>query len=364
MRDMGFRKGGGMIKKRGKGYGVSIYDPALKRKRWVGTFKMLGEARDAERTASRRRGVGRVTCGEFSSLWLAEYPRAAGATRRTYRYGVAAFADEFERARLADFDRLTARSWALRVPQSNVRIVRAMFNDAIDDGLYTGPNPFSNLRLEQSRGRKDLIALTEVELNGLGDKALDVLGEFGPPFRAMIVFSAYVGLRPGELCALERSDIGRDEVTIRQNLDGTGTIKAPKNGRERIVVLPPPARHALVDVPARLDVPWQFVTPRGRRFSKSSLYYYWNPVRAAFGRPGMDFYELRHFCATHLLELGVSHADVAIQLGHTDGGALVMSTYGHPSEDGARERLKRAYERTVTPLRVAEDGSQKGRRAV
>jgi integrase len=41
----------------------------------------------------------------------------------------------------------------------------------------------------------------------------------------------------------------------------------------------------------------------------------------------MHFYELRHFCATHLLELGVSHADVAVQLGHTDGGALVMSTY-------------------------------------
>jgi integrase len=111
-------------------------------------------------------------------------------------------------------------------------------------------------------------------------------------------------------------------------------------------------------------VPWLVVTKRGRRFSKSSLHYYWNPVRAAFGRPGMDFYELRHFCATHLLELGVSHADVAIQLGHTDGGALVMSTYGHPSEDLARERLKRAYMQTVTPLRAAEGGSQKGRKVV
>ena len=180
----------------------------------------------------------------------------------------------------------------------------------------------------------------------------------------MVIFAAYVGLRPGELFALERGDVGRYEVTIRQNLDGTGTIKAPKNGRERIVVLPPPAREALADAPVRLDVPWQFVTPHGRRFTKSSLYYYWNPVRAAFGRPGMDFYELRHFCATHLLELGVSHADVAIQLGHTDGGALVMSTYGHPSEDLARERLKRAYEANVTRLQLAADGSQKGRKAV
>jgi integrase len=353
-----------VIVKRGKGYGVSVYDSALKRKRWVGTFKTLGEAREAERTASRRRGVGRLTCGEFTELWLTDYARAAGATRRTYRYGVAAFSKEFEHVRLSEFDRLTARSWALRVPQSNVRIVRAMFTDAINDQLHPGPNPFANLRLEQSRGRKDLIALTEDELTELCQKALDVLGEFGPAFRAMVIFSAYVGLRPGELFALERSDVGRDEVTIRRNLDGTGIIKAPKNGRERVVVLPPPARAALADVPVRLDVPWQFVTPRGRRFTKSSLYYYWNPVRAAFGRPGMDFYELRHFCATHLLELGVSHADVAIQLGHTDGGALVMSTYGHPSEDLARERVKRAYEANVMRLRVAQARSQKGRKAV
>jgi integrase len=74
----------------------------------------------------------------------------------------------------------------------------------------------------------------------------------------------------------------------------------------------------------------------------------------------MDFYELRHFCATHLLELGLSLADVAIQLGHTDGGALVMSTYGHPSEDAARERLKRAFGTNVAPIRAAESGSQVG----
>ena len=76
--------------------------------------------------------------------------------------------------------------------------------------------------------------------------------------------------------------------------------------------------------------------------------------------PGTSGCQLRHFCATHLLELGVSHADVAVQLGHTDGGALVMSTYGHPSENGARERLKRAYAATVVPLqpRLCAAGEQ------
>ena len=89
-----------------------------------------------------------------------------------------------------------------------------------------------------------------------------------------------------------------------------------------------------------------------RRAAQPVLNLYWNPVRAAFGRPTTHFYELRHFCATHLLGLDVSHADVAVQLGHTDGGKLVMSTYGHPSDVAAREGCS---ERTpsVTPLPVA-----------
>jgi integrase len=340
-----------MIVKRGKRYVVAVYEPALKRKRWIGTFDTLREARDAARDASRRRLTSsRMTCGEFVERWLVDYARPAAATRRNYRYGLRGFVEDFGHVRLADLDRPTARAWALKHPQSNVRAARTMLNDAIDDGLHPGPNPFANLRLEQPRGRKDLVALTEQELHELADCALKVLDEYGPTFRAMILFAGYVGLRPGELFALERADVGRDEVAIRRNLDGTGQLKLPKNNRERVVTLPPPAREALQDVPPRLDVPWLFVTKYGRQFKKSSLLYYWNPVRAVFGRPGMDFYELRHFCATHLLELGVAHADVAVQLGHTDGGALVMSTYGHPSEDAARERLKRAYSANVTQL--------------
>jgi hypothetical protein len=45
-----------MIVRRGSTYGVSVYDAALKRKRWVGTFETLRDAREAERNASRRRG--------------------------------------------------------------------------------------------------------------------------------------------------------------------------------------------------------------------------------------------------------------------------------------------------------------------
>jgi integrase len=347
--------------KRGGKFAVSVYDPSLKRKRWVGTFDKERDAKAAERDASRRRLTGgRMTVEEFAELWLTDYARTANATRLNYLYALKRFRADFGRVRLADLDRLTARSWALKQPQSNVRAVRAMFNDAINDGLHAGPNRFANLRLEQPRGRKDLIVLKESELHELANTALRVHGDYGTTFRAMILFAGYVGLRPGELFALERTDVRGDEVVIRQSLDGTGKLKLPKNNKERVVILPPPARLALSDVVPRLDVPWLFVSKRGKQLRETSLTYRWHPVRAAFGRPTMDFYELRHFCATHLLELGLSPADVAVQLGHTDGGALVMSTYGHPSEDAARERLKRAFASNVAPLRSVEFGSQVG----
>ena len=51
-----------MIRPRSGSYAVSVYDPALKRKRWVGTFKMMREAKAAERVAAARRSVsGRTT---------------------------------------------------------------------------------------------------------------------------------------------------------------------------------------------------------------------------------------------------------------------------------------------------------------
>jgi integrase len=96
-------------------------------------------------------------------------------------------------------------------------------------------------------------------------------------------------------------DFARQEVRIGQSLGSTGDVTLPKNGRPRKVTLPPLARDALMEMPRRADSQYVFTTRTGKRFSKTSHYYYWHAVRSACGRPGMDFYELRHFCATELL---------------------------------------------------------------
>jgi Phage integrase family len=97
----------------------------------------------------------------------------------------------------------------------------------------------------------------------------------------------------------------------------------------------------LEDIPRRPD-PYVFHSARGNPLVQGSLHYPWRTVRAAAGSAAR-WHNLRHFCATQLLEMGLSHFDVSIQLGHTDGGALVMERYGHPSEDAARDRLLGAF---------------------
>ncbi len=336
------------VMKRGAKYGVKIYVPGGGQK-WVGTFETKREARAAEREAEDevqdRRGARDESCDGFAKRWVQDYCGGLeGSTRKTYEYAVRLFARDFAGLPLCGVDRPMARRWAIRQSENTRAVIRNMFNHAWRDGLVAD-NSFSALGFKQSRGRKDIVALTEEQVSALADVAVEVHGEdYGPTVRAMILFAAYTGMRPGEIFALQWGDIGASEVHVRQNRSTTGQLKRPKNGKSRRVVLPPPARQALRDVIRHVDVPWVFTTKTAKQFSGPSLHYTWNPVRMAAGRRAMDFYELRHFCATYLLERGLPPSDVAIQLGHTDNGALVMSTYGHPSEEAARGRILRLFQ--------------------
>ncbi len=334
-----------MPRKRGKRWTASGYDPALGRKRHLGTFDTHREARDAEDDWRRRaKSSSREACDKFAERWTSDYPRSRASTNRHNAERVKAFGRDFAGIRLGDIDKPTARKWAIK-HQGNVPAVRAMFGDAERDGLVV-INPFANLRLPGSKGRKNIVALTEPELTALAALCCDPrmeLEDYGPIMEAMTLFAGYVGLRPGELYALRAEKVHK----------GICRIDTPtKTDRPRTVVVPRPAQDAIHGLPLTSSG-LLFETPRGKPWTTGSHSYYWRRLRLIADRPGLAFYELRHCAATLLLERGVSPWDVAIQLGHTDGGQLVMSLYGHPSEDAARARVAAAYEADVMPLRAA-----------
>lgn len=326
--------------RRGDRWAVKVWQPAKQRYLWVGTYATQEEALAAERESVLVPKRLMPTIGEWGQIWLSDYARDAPATRLVYRQAVARITKDLGARRLDAVSRVEARQWANRWPRNISAVARTMWEDA-KDGEVVRLNPWANMKLRQSRGRKDIIALTEpqlAELAALADQAM----------RAVILTLGYVGLRPGELCGLEWDDLdlaGR-EMFVRRSLDATGELKLPKNGQTRTVTVPPPAAEAIRALPRSLTDGYVFHTVTGRRLSKGSLFYMWRPVRLqweALGNPGLDMYSLRHAAATILLERGLSAADVAVQLGHVDGGILVMERYGHPDRGLALDRIKMAF---------------------
>jgi integrase len=328
-------------------YGVKVWDRGSKRYRWIGSFETEAEAVRAERDASLEPGGDMPTVEQWGRVWLSDYAREAPATQRSYRYAVEQIKAKLGARRLSDVSRPEARRIANGWPRTTARVARTMWADAVRDGVCE-VNPWTNLRLETPKGRKDIDALTEQEIADLADLAGELSGDYAIEARAIILTLAYTGMRPGELCAMHRCDVDLEglEIVVQRSLDGTGREKAPKNGLARRIILPSIAAEAIALVPETIGSPYLFHTVRGRRLTKGTLAYFWRNVRAgwvALGLRPIDLYELRHACATMLVERGLNVGDVAFQLGHQDGGRLVMTLYGHPGEDAIRDRLKMAH---------------------
>lgn len=343
------------VVRRGEKYGVKVWDKGHGKYVWLGTFDSEQEARKAEADASFQAGKGTPMVEQWGRMWLSDYAREAPATRLVYRQAVKKITSAIGNERMGDVGRAKARKLALGWPRNVSAVAGTMWADALRDGICR-ENPWTNMRIPQSRGRKDIQPLTEKELHELAHTAQRVHKDYGAEARAIILVLGYTGIRPGELCALKHEDLdlANSEIHIRRSRDVTGAEKAPKNGKHRVITIPPVALSALKTLFPNPDG-YVFHTQRGKRFSKANLSYFWRPIKTAWieqGQHSLDLYSLRHCCATMLLERGMDAATVAVQLGHTDGGSLVLERYGHPSAERARDRLKMAW--ATAPERLTD----------
>lgn len=373
---------------------VEVYDPVAKRKRHIkaAEFDLEPPPADAsERTLERwaKRLEARAlaardearpsrrdeTCGSFAARWTEDFDGhsergRSEATRLLNAERVSRFAREFAGRTLRSIERTEARAFAKANP-SHVAALRAMFNDAVEDRL-ADENPFAKLGLAQSRGRADIVVLTREEVDLLSETARRVHGHaFGDEVAAMIQWGAYTCCRPGETFAARYSRLDVDTYDVREQFNSRLRREAePKHGSVGLIYVPEPARAAVLERPRRLADDLMFRTTTGRQFSAPSWHYTWGPVRAAFvdslpeshplrqrladdPKDKLDFYELRHFGASYMLNvLELEPWVIAQQLRQSDGGALVVKLYGHPERRVAIDRLRRAFAgaRPATPL--------------
>jgi integrase len=133
---------------------------------------------------------------------------------------------------------------------------------------------------------------------------------------------AFTGCRKGEAAQIEWRDVDfeAEEIVVRGDPE-TGT----KNWTVRRVPMIPDAR-ALFDRMRgeRASEPQGAKVFRVREAQKAI-----DRAARAVGVPRIVHHSLRHLFATACIEAGVDIPTVSRWLGHRDGGALAMRTYGH-----------------------------------
>jgi integrase len=303
------------------------------------------------------RSRDRTTGNDFADFYLEgreEQVKARTLKASTLHHdqaGIRCWRETFGTRTLASIDPTEAEKWA-RENRWALPPVVTMMNYAVKKEALNR-NPFSGLT-KKGPGRKHNQPLTVADVDRLAAAAEH---EHGAGLRAFVLFTAYSGMRVGEVFALQWSDLDfkANRIHIRRRLY-RGELDLPKSNKAREVVLLPEARDALLALDRSTE--WVFLGKRGDRMSQSKLTYYWQKIEAAFGRP-VQPHELKHFCGHHLyVTMGMPDRVVAVQLGHNDGGKLVRDLYGH-GDVGALEEIEKSYrpgaQGNVVPLRKAAD---------
>ncbi|KWX67703.1 site-specific integrase [Mycobacterium sp. NAZ190054] len=225
-------------------------------------------------------------------------------------------------------------------------VVSMICNTAVRDGLIER-NPCMVVGAMKTKGKKADKTPTTVELHAIADKlSADPRYE---RFKALVLITAWCGLRFGDVSELRRKDFDRDCTTVTISRSVTHRIDpdnpdadrcrikdGTKNGEQRTVTIPPHIRDAVKTHLTRYVAlgpdALLFVPDRGgchlddRVFNKDVL----QKAAKDVGREDLSVHDLRHFAGTKNAAVS-SLAENMAPLGHKTVGAALR--YQH-SQDG------------------------------
>lgn len=198
------------------------------------------------------------------------------------------------------------------------RVLRQIFRWGLERGLVNH-DPTRILRLPRSRSASWTYLSREEVLTLLR-------GNQGESCYPLLLVAIYTGLRIGELCALDRTDIDLVRNTIhvcRHMEDHTGRIlqgtkgSRPQQGliKERTLAIPDAVRPVCVQLVQRQELHC-FDNALGRRLRQDTTRRY---LRAALQRAGVRairFHDLRHTFASHFMMSGGDLYELQQWLGH------------------------------------------------
>ena len=240
------------------------------------------------------------------------------------------------------------REWAASFAKSgsstrynnSLALLRHVIDMAVESGVV-----FSNVAdgLERKTVRpKHLDLPTLDQFAGFIAEMRTANGRFSKACADFAEGLAYTGCRISEAAGIEWQDLdfANGEVIVKGD-----PIERTKNGETRRVPMIPSGRSLFERMrQSRSEEAKDAVVFQVRECQKAM-----NRAAAIIGMSRITHHDLRHFFATVCIESGVDIPTVSRWLGHKDGGALAMKTYGHLRREHS---IKQAQKVSFTPSAV------------
>jgi integrase len=242
-------------------------------------------------------------------------------------------------------------------PQSSVRFVKEMKRiEEFGIERRWGSTRVAALAMKQLRGiqAKPIPVPTPDQVRSLLAASVAHKKFDQPRMRALVACTVHLGalcgLRFGEIAGLCREDVNIPdrEITVRHSLTYDDVLKEPKTkAGYRVVNIPPIVSNMLVDwIDNHMATEARglmFRHRHGGMLSPATFWTRWRRLQLLAGvitsedDDGFRFHSLRHFVASHMIDLNMPLTDVAQLLGHKKFDTT-LQIYAHPMRSSAARR--------------------------
>ena len=233
------------------------------------------------------------------------------------------------------------RDWSVKNASQNsssshnytVSILRRVFAIAMESGGRYD-NPALGAQRVKQRTKKQIQLPEYGQFERLVAEVRNSGSGYAKPASELVKFLAYGGFRIGEarFVTWGDCDLNRGEITVRGDPE-TGT----KNSEIRRVPMIPDMRKLLERMRSERpnespETPVMRVWECQKSIDRASK---------VLGIRRITHHDLRHLFATRSIESGVDIPTVSRWLGHKDGGALAMKTYGHLRNEHSQQMAQK-----------------------
>ncbi|MDQ6808331.1 MAG: site-specific integrase [Verrucomicrobiota bacterium] len=224
------------------------------------------------------------------------------------------------------------KHYAPSVVNNAIGTLRSVFAEAVRSGARFG-DPAANLSRMRVRAKR-LELPSRSEFLRFVEEIRTAGARQSKDCANLVKFLAYSGVRIGEAKFVNWADANFDRRQLHVRGD---PVTATKNGETRYVPMIPELEQMLKELRSgRADEPPTAIVMRVFECQNSMTH-----AAAKIGMKRITHHDLRHLFATICIESGVDVPTVSRWLGHKDGGALCMKTYGHLRQDHSLAQAQR-----------------------